>query len=171
MCSGSLKLGFKYLKLDRGVSSEDPLAATSVIGPLDPGDDGDAQILSRLPTLAIEHVLLEQREEGLHGRVVTAGADPAHRSGEAVVLEGADEGLGSKLRSAVGMNYHGVDRMAECNGVAQSRDGQRCGHSIGQAVADDAIRVDVLDGTAVELSLVGPVLCDVGEPQRIGPVC
>jgi len=50
--SGGLKLGFKYLKLDRGESSEDTLAA-AVIGPLDPRDDGDAQILSRLPTLAI----------------------------------------------------------------------------------------------------------------------
>ena len=52
------------------------------------------------------------------------------------------------------MNYHGADRTPEGNGVAQSRDGQRSRHPIREAVADDAVGVDVLDGAAVKLAFV-----------------
>jgi hypothetical protein len=47
--------------------------------------------------MPVEHVLLEQREEGLHRGVVPAGADPAHRPDQAVVLDGADEGVRAEL--------------------------------------------------------------------------
>ena len=53
------------------------------------------------------------------------------------------------------MNYHGADRTPEGNGIAQSRDGERGGHPCIEAVADDAVGVDVLDGTAVKLPFVG----------------
>ena len=45
------------------------------IGPLDPDDDGDSQLFSGPPALAIQDVLLEKRDEGLHRGVVVGGTD------------------------------------------------------------------------------------------------
>jgi len=47
---------------------------------LDPGDDGDAQLVSRLPGPAVQDVLLQEAEERLHGCVVTGGTDATHGS-------------------------------------------------------------------------------------------
>jgi len=66
---------------------------------------------------------------------VATGADPAHRPGEVVVLQGPDKCLASKWRSPIRMNYQRPDRTTKGSGVAQGRDGQVDGHPISEAVA------------------------------------
>lgn len=39
------------------------LATTSVTGPLGPGDDRDPELLSRMPSLPVQDVLVQQSEE------------------------------------------------------------------------------------------------------------
>src|SRR5689334_4006230 len=63
--------------------SEGALAPAAVVGPLDPGDDGQPQVLTGLPALAVQGVLLQQGEERFHGGVVAAGPDTAHGPGQA----------------------------------------------------------------------------------------
>lgn len=45
--------------------AEPALAASAVVGPFDPGHDRDAEFLAGVPGLAIQHVLLQEREERL----------------------------------------------------------------------------------------------------------
>jgi len=80
-----------YLELDGRKPSESSLPTPAVVGPLDPGHDLEAELLSRLPSLLVENVLLQEREERLHGGVVRACSDPAHRSGDSVLAEQFDE--------------------------------------------------------------------------------
>ena len=47
-----------------------------MVGPLDPGHDREPEFLASGPGTAIEDVLLQQREEALHGRVVAAPTRP-----------------------------------------------------------------------------------------------
>jgi hypothetical protein len=59
--------------LDRRQSSERGLASAVVIGPLDPGDDGDAELVAVLPAGApVQDVALEEREERFHGALSPA---------------------------------------------------------------------------------------------------
>jgi hypothetical protein len=60
------------------------LSPSSVVGAFDPGNDGDAQLVAGGPSVAAEHVALQQREERLHGGVVGGGADLAHRADHVV---------------------------------------------------------------------------------------
>jgi hypothetical protein len=41
------------------------LSPSSVVGAFDPGNDGDAQLVAGGPSVAAEHVALQQREERL----------------------------------------------------------------------------------------------------------
>lgn len=68
------------LELDRSESTEGFLAASAVVGRLDPADDRDAEFGAGGPAAAVEDVLLQETEEGLRGGVVGAGPDPAHRA-------------------------------------------------------------------------------------------
>jgi hypothetical protein len=45
------------------------LASATVIGPFNPGDDRDPQLHSGVPAAPVEHVLLQQAEEALIGRM------------------------------------------------------------------------------------------------------
>lgn len=45
------------------------------LGAFDPGDDGDAQLVSCPPSAPVEHVPLQQRGEGFHGGGVPGRAD------------------------------------------------------------------------------------------------
>jgi len=53
-------------------------------------------------------------------------------------------------------------------GVAERGHRQCGGHTGVHGVPDDPIGEGVLDGAQVDLSLAGPVLGDVGEPQHVG---
>lgn len=57
--------------LDGGQSAESGLASAAMVGPFDPGHDGDAELVAGGPFLPVQHVALEQAEEALHGCVVT----------------------------------------------------------------------------------------------------
>ena len=69
---GQVHDGFVF---DGGQSAQAGLSAASVVSRLDPGDDGDPELFSGPPALAIQDVLLENREEGLHRGVVAGGTD------------------------------------------------------------------------------------------------
>ena len=61
--SGRVCGGVDGLKLDWGEATEAALSASAVVGLLDPGHDRQAQLLAGGPALAVEHILLQQREE------------------------------------------------------------------------------------------------------------
>ena len=44
-------------------SPKSTLTTTAVVGALDPGGDGETQFFAGLPSLGIEHVLLQQGEK------------------------------------------------------------------------------------------------------------
>jgi len=75
------------------------LASAAVVGAFDPGDDREPEVLAGGPAAAVQHVVLEQGEEGFHGGVV-AGGDLAHRTGQVMVAERGEELPGPELRSA-----------------------------------------------------------------------
>jgi len=64
-----------------------------MLGLLDPGHDRDPQFLAGGPRSAVEDVLLQQAEEGLHGRVVTCRPDPRYRANDPVQVERPDDVL------------------------------------------------------------------------------
>src|SRR5712692_9084100 len=106
------------LELDRGELAEAALAAPAVVGAFDPVDDLQPQLLSAAPASTVEHVLLEQGEERLHGRVVRAGPGPAHRADESVRTKGPHELGRSELGTAVGVHDRARHRTAERYRVA-----------------------------------------------------
>ena len=57
-------------ELCRGELAQGALPAAVVVGRLDPGDDRAAELVTVVPWLTVQHVLLEQREERFHRRVV-----------------------------------------------------------------------------------------------------
>ena len=75
------------LALPRGQTAQTDLSAAPVVGPFDPGDNRDPQLVTGLPATAVEDVLLQQREEGLHRRVVTGGTDLAHRPVQVLLVQ------------------------------------------------------------------------------------
>ena len=66
------------LELDRGQTSQPLLSAASVVGAFYPGDDRDPQVVAGGPPAPVQDVLLQEREERLHGGVVAGGRDLAH---------------------------------------------------------------------------------------------
>jgi hypothetical protein len=66
--------------LSRSTRRAGPRNVIAVVGPLDPGDDRQAEFLSGGPAVAVEHVLLQQGEEGLDRGIVTAPAGPIKRT-------------------------------------------------------------------------------------------
>ena len=69
----------------------------SVVGPLDPGDDRDAQLLAGGPGASVEDVLLQQAEERFHSGVVARGANSAHGPDHAVTGQGTNRFPGAKM--------------------------------------------------------------------------
>jgi len=67
------------------------LSAPAVVGPLNPADDRDPQLITGRPRPPVEDVLLQQGEEALHRGVVPCRADLAHRTEQAVVVQGVHE--------------------------------------------------------------------------------
>jgi hypothetical protein len=78
-------------------AAESSLPAPPVIGPFDPDDDRQAQLLAGGPALTVQDVLLQQGEERLHRGVIAAGTDPAHRPGQPMVFKSGDERRGPEL--------------------------------------------------------------------------
>jgi len=70
-----------------GQLAEDALSAPPVIRSVDPGHDGEAEVVAGGPAAAVEHDPLRQREERFHRGVLASGADAAHGSDEAVLVE------------------------------------------------------------------------------------
>ena len=106
------------------------MSASSVVGPFDPGDDRDAKLIAGGPAAPVEHVLLEQREERLHGRVVAGGTDLAHRPDHLVTGERPVEFAGAKLRPAVRMqNATGHVPTTGC-GVVERGDSEAGFHAV-----------------------------------------
>src|SRR5699024_357335 len=139
------------LVFDGGQSAQAGLPAAAVIGPLDPGNDRDPELLSGPPALAVQDVLLEQRKEGLHRGVVASGTDLPHRSDEVVTVQSVHELPRPKLRPAVRMHDAASDATAAGSGVVQGVHRQTRLHPGVHGVADDPAGEHVLDGAEVEL--------------------
>jgi len=111
----------KGLELNWCHLAQRTLTATSVIGPFNP------VTIARRNSSLVSHLwlfntfFLQEREERFHGCVVAGGADSPHRADQAVVLQGADVGVGTKLRSAVGV-HDGVVSAPLMDGV------MKCSH-------------------------------------------
>ncbi len=58
------------LELCRGQPPEGALPTSVVVGRLDPGNDCAAELVTVVPRLTVEHVVVQQREERFHRRVV-----------------------------------------------------------------------------------------------------
>ena len=86
---GRGRCGHDCFELDGRQLTEHTLTSAPVIGPFDPGHDGEAEVVAGGPALTVEHVLLEQCEERFHGRVVAGGTDPAARGTSQRVVEGS----------------------------------------------------------------------------------
>ena len=84
LCGGD---GQDRLVLDGSQASECGLSSAAVVGPLDPSDDGDAELLAGGPGLAVQDVVLQEAEEALHGGVVARCADFAHELGAELGLQ------------------------------------------------------------------------------------
>jgi hypothetical protein len=57
------------------------LFASPVIGPFDPDDDREAELVSGGPSLPVEDVLLKQREKRFGRSIVASRSDPTHTVG------------------------------------------------------------------------------------------
>jgi len=137
-----------------------------VIGPLDPGHDGEAEVLASGPAPTVEHVLLEQREERFHRGVVAGGADSAHGSDEAVAVEFGLEAPRTELAAPVAVNG-GVGRVSALDRHPQRRHRELRGHPFVDRVSDDPVRPDVLHGAEIDLALTGRVFGNVGESEAV----
>lgn len=81
-----------------------------------------------------------------------------------------NESSRSELTPAVGVdNGPGRGPLLDC--IPQGGHGQRGLHPGVDRVADDSVRVQVLDCAEVELALIGAVLSDVGQPYLVGSLC
>src|SRR5207244_7030846 len=76
-------------ELDRRELTEGAL--TPAVGAFDAEDDRQPELPSAAPAATVEHVVLKQREERLHGSVARAGPGAAHRADQAFVPEKAHE--------------------------------------------------------------------------------
>src|SRR5680860_776397 len=103
-------------ELYRGELAKGALAPAAVIGAFDPQDNREAQLLSRLPALTIEHVVLQQSEERLHGRVVSTDPGPTHRTDETTRPQRAYELARTELAAAIGV-HHSPEWSAQPDGV------------------------------------------------------
>lgn len=87
-CDGERILADGGFELDGGEPAERALAATSVVRAFDPGDDCQAKLFACLPDLAVEHVLLQEREARFRRCGVAGGRNAAHGFGEPVSTQG-----------------------------------------------------------------------------------
>lgn len=162
--------GHDGLVLDGGQPTERGLHAASVIGPFDPGHDRAPQFLAGGPLPAIEDVLLQQAEEGLHRRVVACRPDPPYRAENLVPVERSDELPGAKLRSATTVNNSPCNALTSGNSILQGCDGQAGLHPRADGVAHDPLAQDVLDRAEIQLPFSREMLGNVGEPELVRPV-
>lgn len=73
---------------DRREFSQSSLPPTAVVRLFDPGDDGQPQLLPAGPRATVQDVLLQEREERFHRRIVRACSHPAHRARQPITSQG-----------------------------------------------------------------------------------
>jgi hypothetical protein len=104
------------------------LAAAPVVSAFDPGDDCASECVAGGPGLSVQDVLLQQRKEALHGRVVGGSGDLAHRADHGVTDQPAVELSGTKLSASTGVDdaagHFGTVDAASGDGVVQRSDGE-----------------------------------------------
>src|SRR5690606_6959781 len=125
--------------------------SAAVVGAFDPGDDLDAELVAGLPAAsAVQDVLLEQGEEGLHGGVVRGGADLAHRADHPVAGQGPGDLAGTELAAPIGVKDAAVDLTAAGDGDGDRGDDEAGLHPFVDGPPDDPVRPQVLDGAEVQ---------------------
>ena len=93
MVSGREVRGWVHdgLVLNLGQTAQANLPTAPVVGPFDPGDNREAQLVTDPPATAVEDVLLLQSEEGFHRCIVTDGTDLGYRHEQVVLIRGVHE--------------------------------------------------------------------------------
>jgi hypothetical protein len=110
-----------------------------VIGALDPGDDGDAQLAASSPAPPVEDVFLEQCKEGLHGGVVARRADLAHGADHVMAHERTMDLACAKLAAAIGVQDAAGDAVPAGSGILERPYRQTRLHSGIDRVTDDPV--------------------------------
>ena len=161
--------GHDGLVLDGGQSAEAGLASAAVVGPFDPGDDRDPQLLAGGPAAPVQDVLLQQREERFHRGVVAGGRrpGPSIRPGRGGAARPGTSGTGIAIPGRSGPRSRRRRPTRAATALSEGVDGEPGLHPVADGVAHDPAGVDVLDRAQVELALAGGVLGDVGQPQLV----
>ena len=164
-CQGSWL--YDCFVLNRCQTTQPSLSTTSVIRPLDPRHNRDPQLVSGRPSAAVEHVLLQQREEALHRCVIARRADSSHRPDDAVTGQSPSEFLRSELAAAVAMRHASAHVTTPGHGHLEGIDSQPGLHPRTDRIADDARRVGVAVSRSQRNTFIRMVLRNVGQPQLI----
>jgi DNA-binding transcriptional ArsR family regulator len=141
------------------------LASSPVVLGFDPGDDREAEFFADLPASGVEHVLLQQAEEGHHGGVVAGRADAAHGADEIVVVEQSADLLGTELAAAVRVQNRPC-RAPERDGVADRGRGQFIRQDPPDSCRLDACRYGHMMAAMARAATTSDVFNAIAEPQR-----
>ena len=155
-CQGSSL--YDCFVLNRCQTTQPGLSSAAVIRPLDPRHDRDPQLVSGRPSAAVEHVLLQQREEALHRCVIASRADSSHRPDDAMTGQSPSEFLRSELAAAVAVRHASANVTTPGHSHLEGIDSQPGLHPRTDRIADDARGVGVLDRAEVQLALIRMVL-------------
>ena len=119
-----------------------------------------------LPASGVEHVLVQQAEEGLHGGVVAGRADAAHGADEIVVVEQSADLLGTELAAAVRVQNRPC-RAPERDGVAdRGRDQSSSDKTRLVPPRLDACRYGHMMAGMARAATTSDVFNAIAEPQR-----
>jgi len=99
----------RIFELHEHETPQTPLTATMVVDVFNPINDFGSKLFTGSPSVPFQHVLLRQREERFHRRVVSRGRHPAHRAREVVCGQHRPKSPGPELAAAVGVDNHSAD--------------------------------------------------------------
>ena len=95
-----------WLTSNGGEPAQDPLPLATAVNRLVLGGHRESQVISGRLRVAVQDVLLEQREEALYRGVIIGGADPAYGADQVMLAQGAAELSGSKVTGFKGWLQH-----------------------------------------------------------------
>lgn len=117
-----------------------------------------------VPAPAIQDILLQQREERLHGRVVGAGRYPAHRATQYIHRQRHGASTGAKLTAAIGVN-HCVARTALFDSIIECVDGKLRSHAVRHTLTDDPVGEGVLNHAQIQFPGSRRMFGDISQPH------
>lgn len=144
------------------------MASLSVVERFDVVGHGERELDHGAPALSIKQLDLHRAPERLHGSVVVAIADGAHRGDDPQFVELLSEGPRRELTAVVGVQDGTRWDRSRAGGHSDRRLDQK---GVGVAVdrpPDHSAREHVEHTAAIHLAFASGVLGDVGEPELVG---